>query len=137
LKTKEETQEARETIRVRAAERHKARDKALPTWQRPVKHLWFLTAACSFNVLFALFQTWQHRSVLVGALSHFPSAGSPPLHALMWDLLSVFSALLIPIVLISYWTRTFRARAERRAVREQRRATRTLRGEGIWPPPPS
>ena len=137
MKTKEETLRTREKIQVRAAQRHKARDKALPAWQRPVKHLRLMTVVFSINFLLALFQTWRHRFVLIGALHHFPSVGSPPFHALMWDLASVFNAFLIPAVLISFWARTFRAQAKRRRVRDQQRATRALRNEGVWPPPPS
>ena len=137
LKTKEETLRTREKIRVRAAQRHKARDKALPVLQRPAKHLWLLTVVLSISFLLALFQNWLHRFVLIGTLHHFPSVGSPPFHALMWDLLSVFNALMLPALIASHWARTFRARAERRRVREQRRATRALRNEGVWPPPPS
>ena len=127
----------REQIRARAAERHKARNKALPARQRPVKLLWPLTAIFSFDFLCALSSTWWHRFVLIGALHHFPTVGSPPFHALMRDLVSVFNALVFPALIVSCWAQTLRARAERKRAREQRRATRTLRGEGVWPPPPA
>ena len=136
LRTKEDTLRARDRIRARAAERHKARNRALPVGQRPVKWLWPATAIFSINFLCALDSNWRHRAALIGALHHFPAVGSPPFHALMWDQVSVFNTFASPALLVSYWSRTLRARAERRRVREQRRAARVLRGEGVWPPAP-
>ena len=136
LKTSEERLRAREDIRARAAKRHKARDKALPVGQRPVKRLWLLTAIFSVNLLFALFSTWEHRFALLGLLNYVLSAGSGPLHTPLWDLVSVFNVFMIPTVLISVWTRTFQALAERRRVKKQRRAERSSGGEGVWPPAP-
>ena len=137
LKTSEERLRTREEIRARAAKRHKARDKALPVGQRPVKRLWLLTLVFSGNLLMALFSTWMHRFVLLGLLNYVLSAGSSgSFPAQMWDLLSVFNVFLMSAVLISYWTRAFQARAERRRVREQRRAERSSGGEGVWPPAP-
>ena len=137
LKTNEERLRTREEIRARAAKRHKARDKALPVGQRPVKRLWLLTLVFSGNLLMALFSTWMHRFVLLGLLNYVLSAGSSgSFPAQMWDLLSVFNVFLMSAVLISYWTRAFQARAERRRVREQRRAERSSGGAGVWPPAP-
>ena len=137
LKTSEERLRTREEIRARAAKRHKARDKALPVGQRPVKRLWLLTLVFSGNLLMALFSTWMHRFVLLGLLNYVLSAGSSgSFPAQMWDLLSVFNVFLMSAVLISYWTRAFQARAERRRVKEQRRAERSSGGEGVWPPAP-
>ena len=95
-----------------------------------------MTAVFSVNLLFALFSTWEHRFVLLGLLNYVLSAGSGPFHARMWDLVSVFNVFMIPTVLISLWTRAFQARAERRRVKEQRRAERSSGGEGVWPPAP-
>ena len=137
MKTNEERLRTREEIRARAAKRHKARDKALPVGQRPVKRLWLLTLVFSGNLLMALFSTWMHRFVLLGLLNYVLSAGSSgSFPAQMWDLLSVFNVFLMSAVLISYWTRAFQARAERRRVREQRRAERSSGGAGVWPPAP-
>ena len=137
LKTSEERLRTREEIRARAAKRHKARDKALPVGQRPVKRLWLLTLVFSGNLLMALFSTWMHRFVLLGLLNYVLSGGSSgSFPAQMWDLLSVFNVFLMSAVLISYWTRAFQARAERRRVREQRRAERSSGGAGVWPPAP-
>ena len=137
MKTNEERLRTREEIRARAAKRHKARDKALPVGQRPVKRLWLLTLVFSGNLLMALFSTWMHRFVLLGLLNYVLSAGSSgSFPAQMWDLLSVFNVFLMSAVLISYWTRAFQARAERRRVKEQRRAERSSGGEGVWPPAP-
>jgi len=137
LKTNEERLRTREEIRARAAKRHKARDKALPVGQRPVKRLWLLTLVFSGNLLMALFSTWMHRFVLLGLLNYVLSGGSSgSFPAQMWDLLSVFNVFLMSAVLISYWTRAFQARAERRRVREQRRAERSSGGAGVWPPAP-
>ena len=137
MKTNEERLRTREEIRARAAKRHKARDKALPVGQRPVKRLWLLTLVFSGNLLMALFSTWMHRFVLLGLLNYVLSGGSSgSFPAQMWDLLSVFNVFLMSAVLISYWTRAFQARAERRRVREQRRAERSSGGAGVWPPAP-
>ena len=137
MKTNEERLRTREEIRARAAKRHKARDKALPVGQRPVKRLWLLTLVFSGNLLMALFSTWMHRFVLLGLLNYVLSAGSSgSFPAQMWDLLSVFNVFLMSAVLISYWTRAFQARAERRRVKEQRRAERSSGGAGVWPPAP-
>ena len=137
MKTNEERLRTREEIRARAAKRHKARDKALPVGQRPVKRLWLLTLVFSGNLLMALFSTWMHRFVLLGLLNYVLSAGSSgSFPAQMWDLLSVFNVFLMSAVLISVWTRTFQARAERRRVKKQRRAERSSGGEGVWPPAP-
>ena len=96
LKTNEERLRTREEIRARAAKRHKARDKALPVGQRPVKRLWLLTLVFSGNLLMALFSTWMHRFVLLGLLNYVLSAGSSgSFPAQMWDLLSVFNVFLI------------------------------------------
>ena len=136
LKTNEETLRTRERIRARDAQRHKARDKVLPVGQRPVKRLWLLTAVFSVNFLLALSSTWMHRFALLGLLHYIVSAGSTPFHGRMWDFVSVFNVFMFPMVLISSWTRTFQSRAERRRVREQRRAMRASGRAGVWPPPP-
>ena len=136
LKTKEETLRTKERIRARAAQRHKARDKALPVGQRPVKWLRFMTVVLSGNLLLALFTTWRHRFVLLGLLHHVPSTGSISFHDQTWDVLGVLNVFMFSAALISMWTRIFQAQAQRRRVKEQRRATRALGGAGIWPPPP-
>ena len=64
---------------VRAAKRHKARDKALPVSQRPVKWLWLLTAVFSGNFLLSLCSAWMHRcSADLSVGTHFSGAGGEP-----------------------------------------------------------
>lgn len=126
LRTKQE-------IKARAAERHKARDNALPVRQRPVKSLWFLTAVLSFNLLLNMDMIWERHSELPGLLKHFSITDLASLHFLGWKFVYIF---LFCLILGELWMRVFRARVERRRAKEQERAKRALRGEGIWPPPP-
>ena len=95
-----------------------------------------MTLVFSGNFLMALFSTWMHRFVLLGLLNYVLSAGAGSFHAPPWDLVYVFNVFLMPAVLISVWTRNFQARAERRRVKEQRRAERPSGGAGVWPPAP-